>query len=500
MKTHRKSSGSIMRKYYQLILVIVCFISIITLLIYRHEYYRLRYVLEVLNFFGKPGLSEIEFCGPGFNATMLSEIVRNTSMEVRETPPLFQQIDDNFYSYSSFLRSYKKYENLTPLHAHSIDSIVIGKADVKPNFRCNIWLENSDKPKASRFSYKIVSEAINGYSLYIFQCYLNKNLGKPTGVSFYINDYNINPIHAPINRLIQVNTKRKPRESSSIRFVNNIVPAVCVIPNQVPIVSRDQFIEFLVFYHMMGVNHFTIYDTMISEDIIRRLNLLPPDITQWEIQFFPLNYPYVFAKSYDIVRNAIELDCLFRHFRIDKEESNKASHAMVLSWDEFLVPRVHSNIRAILDDFDPTRKLRSVKVKPLLFCLNQEIDSNTDDGYPDIMRKTHYYITPQELKSIAIRNLDSMMIFEDLFNLTSGIKQAPVEILAVHKYTECRDPKGYHLNGVGYNETQMQVFQHKFEGAMLRFGQSLVSDRIYRLYRSGQIWEKTNNEFVRDML
>lgn len=499
MKTHRKSSGNIMRKYYQLILVIVCFISIITLLIYRHEYYRLRYVLEVLNFFGKPGLSEIEFCGPGFNATMLSEIVRNTSMEVRETPPLFQQIDDNFYSYSSFLRSYQKYDKLVQTHAHNIDTIVVGKANVLPNFRCNIWLENSDEPKPGRFNYKIVSKESPSYHLYIFQCLLNKNLGTPKGVSFYVNDFNITPIHAPINRLIQVNTKRKPREKSSIKFVNNIVPAICVIPNQVPLVSRDAFIEFLVFHHMMGVNHFTIYDSMISEDIIRRLNLLPSDITQWNIQFFPLNYPYVFAKSYSIVRDAIELDCLFRHFRLDKEETNRASHAMVLSWDEFLVPRVHSNIKAVVDDFDPTRRLRSLKVTPLLFCLNQEIDSNAEEGYPDVMTKSHYYITPLKLKTLHVRNLDAMSLFEDIFNLTTSTA-IPVDLLAGHKYTECRDPRSFHPSGLGYNETQMQVFQHKFEGSMMRFGQSLTSDKIYRLYRSGLIWEKSSNEFVRDML
>ncbi|CAG9792481.1 unnamed protein product [Diatraea saccharalis] len=500
MKNPRKSSGNIMRKYYQLILVIVCFVSIVTLLIYRHEYYRLRYVLEVLNFFGKPGLSEIEFCGPGFNATMLSEILRNSSMEVRETPPLFQEIDEHVYSYSSFLRSYNKYDKLAQEHAHNIDTIVIGKANVRPNFRCNIWLENSSKPKSGKFNVKIISDSVNGFRLYIFQCSLNKNLGKPKGVSFYINDYNMNPINAPINRVIQVNTKRKPRERSNIRFVNNIEPAVCVIPNQVPIISRDAFIEFLVYHHMMGINTFTIYDSMISEDIIRRLNLLPADITEWSIQFFPLNYPFVFAKSYEIVRSAIELDCLFRHFRYDKEDINKASHTVTLSWDEFLVPRVHNNLKAIFDDFDPLRKVRSMEVKPLLFCLNQNDDDNAEIGYPDIMKKTHYFMIPQPLNSVYMRNLDSMTSFSDIFNLNSTNKNIPLEILGVHKYTECRDPKLYQSGGAGYNETQMQVFQHKFEGAMLKFGQSLVSNKIYRLYTSGQIWEKTSSENIRDML
>lgn len=498
MKTQRKPSANIMRKYYQLILILISFISIVTLLIYRHEYYRLRYVLEVLNFFGKPGLSEIEFCGPGFNATMLSEILRNSSMEVRETPPLFQQIDENFYSYSSFLRSYQKYEKLTPSYAYNIDSIVIGKANIQPSFRCNIWLENDSKPKTGRFSFKTVSNPINDYNLYVFQCAMAKDFGKPKGISFYVNDYNINPIHAPINRLIEVNTRRKAREISSIKFVNNVVPAICVIPNSVPIVSRDAFIEFLVFHHMMGVNYFTIYDSMISEDVIRRLNLLPADITQWNIQFFPLNYPFIFSKSYDIVRKAVELDCLFRHFRYDKEDSDKASHAAILSWDEFLVPRYHTNIKGVIGDFDPTRSIRTAVVQPLLFCLNQPDDDNAEIGYPNIINKRHYYLLPEKKTLINIRNLDTMSTFDELYNLTSSIKEIPLDVLGLHKYTECRDSKKYSPNG--YNETQLQVFQHKLEGAITQFAQSLLSNKIYRLYKSGQIWERTASENVRDML
>ncbi|KAJ2944909.1 hypothetical protein O0L34_g1802 [Tuta absoluta] len=499
MKTPRKSSGHIMKKYYQLILVIVCCISIVTLLIYRHEYYRLRYVLEVLNFFGKPGLSEIEFCGPGFNATMLSEILRNSSLEVCETPPLFQEIDENFYSYSSFLRSYQKHETLTPTHAHVIDTIVVGKEHARPNFRCNVWLENSYKPRPGRFTFKIMYEPINEFRVYVFQCSMNQDLGKPKGVSFYLNDYNINPIHAPINRVIEVNTKRKARKSVNIRFVNSIEPAMCVIPNQVPLVSRDSFIEFLVFHHLMGVNQFTIYDSMMSEDIIKRLNLLPADITQWNIQFYPLNYPFIFAKSYEVIRKAVELDCLFRHFRFDKEESEKPSHAMVLSWDEYLVPRVHSNLKGLLDDIDTKRKIRSLEVKPLLFCLNQADDDNSEAGHPDIMRKTHYYMMQQDLKSVHIRNLDSMLNFEDIFDIKDST-EVSITMLGLHKYMECKDPKSYDPYGSGYNETQMQVFQHKFEGAMLKFDQNLVTNKVYRLYRSGQIWEKTPYEHIRDML
>lgn len=496
MKTYRESTGK-MRKYYQLILIIVCFVSVVTLLIYRHEYYRLRYVLEVLNFFGKPGLSEIEFCGSGFNASLLSEIMRNSSMEVRETPPIFQQIDENFYTYSSFLRSYQKYDQLTQTDAHVIDTIVMGKANVNPKFRCNIWLLNNDTPKAGRFAFKTISESPNEYNLYLFQCSLAKNLGTPVGVSFYINDYNINPIHAPINKLVQVNTKRKVRESSSIKFVNNIELAACVLPNQVPMVSRDAVIEFLVFQHMMGINYFTIYDSMITEDVIKRLNLLPVDITQWNIKFFPLNYPFIYSKSYDTVKQAIELDCLFRHFKLDKEETDKASHVVVMSWDEFLVPREHSSIKAVLDELDPMRKVRTFEVTPLVFCLNQNDDDNAEFTYPNIMKKTLYYKLNQQLAPTYIRNLDLILKFEDIPDLNRSSKSVQLQLLGLHKYTVCRNPNLYNING--YNETELQVFPHKFEGAMLRFAQNLLSNKIYGLYRTGKIWEKPSHE-AREML
>lgn len=487
-----------MKRYYQLILLITCVLSVILLLFYRHEYIKLRSVLEVFNFFGKPGLSKIEFCGPGFNATMLSEIMRNSTLEVRETPPLFQQIDENFYTYSSFLRSYQKYEKLTQSFPHEIDTIVIGKASVRPNFRCNVWHENSMKPKAGRFTFKIASEPINDYRVYIFHCTMTKDFGKPKAVSFYINDYNINPTHAPINQLINVETKRKPQTQTSIKFINNIVPTICVIPNQVPIVPRDSFIDFLVFHHIMGVDDFVIYDSTISEDIIRRLNLLPADITQWSIKFFPLNYPFVFSKSYDIIRNAIELDCMFRHFRPDKEDHSNPSHSIVLSWDEFLVPRYHNNLKSLIQDIDPTREFKMLEVKPLLFCLNQIDDENIEVGYPDIIKKTHYYVLQQKLVTAKIRNLNSMLSFNDVLELDAGKMVAKVENLALHKYTECKDKNSF--SPFGYNETQLQMFPNKFEGAMMRYSQTLVDNKIYRLYRSGQIWERNVEEEVRDML
>lgn len=149
-------------------------------------------------------------------------------------------------------------------------------------------------------------------------------------------------------------------------------------------------------------------------------------------------------------------------------------------------------MKAIIDDLDPTRKVHSFEVKPLLFCLNQNDDDNTNIAYPDIMKKTHYYIIPnQQIKSLHMRNLDAMKTFDDILNLNSS-RIIPLETLGAHKYTECRDPKTYQPES--YNEEQMQGFKHRMEGAMLSFAESLNSNKMYRLYRAGQIWEKTPSD------
>lgn len=502
-----------MRKYIQLLLVIVCIISVFSLLVYRHEYYRLRYVLEVLNFFGKPGLSEVEFCGPGFNATLLSELMQNSSLPSLESPPVFQQIDDNFYAYSSFIRHNPRYTGLKDQFIYETDTIAVGKKNFKPKFGCHFWMEDGDKPKVGKFKWRPLKFMDNAddFELYIFHCGLLRDIGVPIGLSFYANNVDSVPIYNSIHKLVSVNTNKHKRENSAIKFVNNLELTACIVPNKIPLVSKSSIIEFLAYHEMMGITEFNIYDSSISFDVTKRINLLPDELTKWKVRFYPLNYPFSFSKAYNIVRNVVELDCVYRHLQIDKELYSRTSHVVLLSWNEFLVPRYHHHLKNLLNDVDPMRKVRRSDLSSLTFCTNQRNDPKVKPDYPEIVKKTHYYkdIDLDAAKtSVSIINLDAINSFEEILSLKStdydrrlvvSNKTLTNDIIAVHKYIDCSDNVLSSGNQIEGGNSKFDMKPHVFEGAMLKFAEALHSNKIYRLYKTGKIWDKPISR-VRDML
>jgi hypothetical protein len=84
-----------MRKYQQLCLLLISVISVTVLLIYKSENNRLKYVLEVMNFFGRNDANAlIKIEGLGKNSTYF--------FDYSSPLPVWQNIGNNFYAYSSF--------------------------------------------------------------------------------------------------------------------------------------------------------------------------------------------------------------------------------------------------------------------------------------------------------------------------------------------------------------------------------------------------------------
>lgn len=89
-----------MRKYSQLLLLILSAISILCFVFYKHEYDRLRKVLEVLDFFGSP-VTEL-----GDKALIPMSECKNGSVEF--IPDLWRLYEDEIYFYSSFQTANEK--------------------------------------------------------------------------------------------------------------------------------------------------------------------------------------------------------------------------------------------------------------------------------------------------------------------------------------------------------------------------------------------------------
>ncbi|KAJ8930457.1 hypothetical protein NQ314_016739 [Rhamnusium bicolor] len=125
-----------MKKYHQLLLLIVSIISLSLFLIYRHEYNRLHYVLEVFNFFGQP-------CN--FSDLQKTDIILN---QHDWGPQPFWQETDNGYVYSAFLTG--KIE----IKAIALQS---GIKNIPRN--CYLWFE--DKKKAIPGKFKLSKLIVN---------------------------------------------------------------------------------------------------------------------------------------------------------------------------------------------------------------------------------------------------------------------------------------------------------------------------------------------------
>ncbi|KAJ8979713.1 hypothetical protein NQ317_015537 [Molorchus minor] len=151
-----------MKKYHRLILLIVSVISLSLFLIYRHEYNRLHYVLEVFNFFGQP-------CN--FSDLQKSDVVLN--QHDWGPQPVWQETDHG-YIYSAFLTD--KIE---------VKAIAL-QSDAKTIPRnCYLWFEDKKKAIQGKFKFsKIGNDDKTVITSYFYICSLPNVENVPYAVSF----------------------------------------------------------------------------------------------------------------------------------------------------------------------------------------------------------------------------------------------------------------------------------------------------------------------------
>jgi hypothetical protein len=82
-----------MRKYQQLLLVIISIISVTVLIVYRSENERLQHVLSVVNFFGARDITMVKI-----------ENFSNFTYKFDYPLPSWQYLGNEFHGYSAFWR------------------------------------------------------------------------------------------------------------------------------------------------------------------------------------------------------------------------------------------------------------------------------------------------------------------------------------------------------------------------------------------------------------
>lgn len=436
----------IMRKYYQLLLILISIASLSTLLMYRREYLKLRYVLEVLSFFGTPQ-------GGGGDCLVFNE----TAVENRKYKYLFSKPSPTWtkvgqhFVYSAF------WENEgDKSHARAL---AVGPPSAFTNFECHIWFDQGDTlySEMGKFGYSVkyahqensstnkIKKGLNVYQLYCEPVLTAVAVGLPQAlILIYREDNDRVKVIVPIF---------KSHEDSNHHLKNM---AVCVKAD-VAGVSKSSMVEFITYYQAVGVSDFLVYDNGLHNSFLLAVEAL----TDYKgfahtISILNWNFPYN-NNNFEIESLAMEMDCLAR-------TSGKVGIMAVLNWDEYIVPRHHRFIPSMLNDFSTTSRVPvEFELQSIICCTDLKDDKRADRSWPLVLRKT---------QCMPIDNKNQLLIINfPKVGFEPSKQKIATSVGAVHVYRPC--------NGLRTIT--------KYDTVMAQFLGDFMTSKLIKLWKSGSL-------------
>ncbi|KAJ8673421.1 hypothetical protein QAD02_004683 [Eretmocerus hayati] len=438
-----RHSDTRMRKYYQAALLITAVVSLVSLLFYRHEYNRLRYVLEVFDYFGKPYPERIKTSCPNNSSK-----TKKVSLYLDEPLSAWQRLDDDLYVYSSYATNSR------------IETISYGKLN-NPNLDCNIFVEGLLTPLPGTFSFNTLGNTSDipgktAYRGYILICEFSENM-LPVGVTYQPRDQILFNPNSPI--LTVKNQAKKLIHDGS---------ALCVSPPLNVPISKADMISFLNFHESIGIKHFIIYDYGIPYMFHREFkNLAEDSDLPWNFTYEVVSWNFPIREIHsNVIKNIIETDCLYRTF-------NRVMYAATVSWEEYIVLKLHHIVSDLLADYEKSRMSGNrYMVQTQTFCTQQRDDKQSTNATFIIFKKT--FTSPNALDA------NSLFINKPHEVLKGGkIKtfKAASKLIVLNRYVSCNE---YNANNIEAN---------KFEPSILRFAAFMQDSPIYKKFFSGKVSE-----------
>ncbi|XP_012233848.1 uncharacterized protein [Linepithema humile] len=423
-----------MRKYYQAALAVTAVLSLISLLIYRHEYNRLRYVLEVFNYFGKPGPRLDTNC-TNFNLTFTT-----FNPKFDEPIPSWQRLEDDLYVYSAYSINHKE-----------IRAVGLGTINSILNVQCLVFFESESKPILGIFKFIPIGNSINtneedNLRGYHFVCTHTSN-ETPTGITF-VTKSNKYLNYAPIFPI-----KMQPQNSIHSRI------GVCVMQSSMKPTRSIDMISFISFHALIGMDNFIIYDSGISNEFNTKLKEMANDPTSfWKFTYtvIPWNFPFTEIDQ-NFIREIVEIDCLYRTY-------NNVAYAITLSWNEYVVLKFHHATIDLVTDFKRFQMSADrYKLKTATFCTQQADDKQYVDSPLMVLKKTKSNM--DSLNDHFIYMHKPHVVLQNSHINTKEILKDSVALVNQYKY--CDNYK---------NTSQIDDF------TILRFASAIQNSSILRKY------------------
>lgn len=387
-----------MRKYHQAALAFVAVVSLVTLLIYRHEYNKLHYILEVFNYFGQPQ-AKFPNC---------TENLSRTLVYLGEPTPSWQRLDDELYVYSSY-----------NIDERIVRTIAFGKIDT--TLKCEVLFDEELVPIAGSFSYKKIDLSPESSNLdkqkrqgYYLNCEYAEVQQRPVAVKYFKSS---ETDHSDVPML----SIRNLAENS-----NSEESAICIAPPAEKPISQVDMAAFLSLHEIIGFQHFIAYDYGIPASFNREMK----NPMQWKFSYetIPWNFPFPKVDA-EATKNIIEADCLHRTM-------NRIAFVVTLSWQDYIVLKHHRDFTGVASLIAQSDKRKIVGsrygMSALVFCTEQEDSKQAVNADPTIFKKIHSYSNIAQKRSVDVCRPAEVLGARGL-----GKKQLLSQSVTVNRYQRC---------------------------------------------------------------
>lgn len=403
-----------MKKYYQALLVVTAVVSLVSLLIYRHEYNKLRYVLEVFSYFGS---RTADTNCTNFSSTFVTNQPLNQRFD--EPIPSWQRLEDDLYIYSVYNIKYQTYKE--------IRAIGIGTVNSVSNVQCLVFFESESKPALGSFKFMPIGRFIldvqgSKYRGYNFICTYTSD-ETPTGITF-VTKSNKYLDYAPIFPI-----KTLPQTMS----VNGI--GICVLQSSTKPMRSVDMTSFISFHTLIGMDNFIVYDSGVPSEINVKLKELAKDLNsspRFTYTVVPWNFPFV-ELDQNVVREIAETDCLYRTY-------NGIAYIVVLSWNEYVIPRYHRATIDLMMDIKLTEfSAERYKLRTTTFCTQQADNKQYVNSTLTILKKTR---PSTKIENHPVYIYQPRRILQaELQNSQIRTKEIGKGLLTVNQYKYCDSNK-----------------------------------------------------------
>lgn len=389
-----------MRKYKQLLLVLVSVISITILLFYRSENSRLKYILQVVNFFGRndaAALVKVE------NTAKLLYPEHDYSAPL----PVWQRLGNDFHGYSSF------WIKNDLVAGGEVIVVAVGILNVTPKFKCSLNFKNK-KNVTGKFGFSHITQksspfadSANALIAFQFVCKITLDFGTP-------------------DQIILKNTETNERFLLYIRNTNDKktikqLLTSCVDLNEYNITHGNNFhlnknlMDFFIIHHLQGIEEFLVYSTHVL-NLKSKISLLNNGV---RINILPYNFPFSLETHYDMVQELIKTDCHLRNY-------NSAKYFIIQSPNELVY------INNVLNDNNKSKFLSTLnngtykgidkfQVKQFNVCYDHNKEIFDNFSYNTDLKYSKFYIFNANGK-FRSENLQGMDIKSDYIIMTRYVE------------------------------------------------------------------------------